>query len=114
MPVKQAQLVQTQNDYAVVPVADNSTTVFTGPCMVYGVYINVVLSGQVLLLKDGATTVITIPASAAAGTHFPLPGIRFETSLVVDPDDSATGNITVAFRPVNPTSVDGLTVITPA
>ncbi len=114
MPVKQAQLVQTQNDYAVVPVADNSTTVYTGPVMLYGVYINVVLSGQVLLIKDGTTTVITIPASAAAGTHFPIPGIRFETSLIVDPDDSATGNVTVAFRPVNPTFVDGLTVITPA
>ena len=113
MPVKQAQLVQTQNDYAVVNAADNTTTVYTGPVMVYGVYINTVLSAQVLLLKDGATTVITIPASAAAGKHFPLPGIRFETSLVVDPDDSATGNITVAFRPVNPSFVDGLTTITP-
>ena len=111
--VKQAQLVQTQNDYAVVSAVDNTTTVYTGPVMVYGVYINTVLSAQVLLLKDGATTVITIPASAAAGTHFPLPGIRFETSLIVDPDDSATGNITVAFRPVNPSFVDGLTTITP-
>ena len=111
---KQAQLVQTQNDYAVVDASDNSTTVYTGPCMVYGVYINTVLSAQVLLLKDGGTTVITIPASAAAGNHYPLPGIRFETSLIVDPDDSATGNITVAYRPVNPTFVDGLTVITPA
>ena len=114
MPVKQAQLVQEQNDYAVVPIADDLTTVYSGACMIYGVYINTVLSAQVLPIKDGTTTVITIPASAAAGAHYPLPGIRFETSLVVDPDNVATGNITVAYRPVNPTSLDGLTSITPA
>ena len=114
MPVKQAQLVQTQTDYKVVAVDVDTTTVYTGPVMVYGVYINTVLSGQVVLLKDGATTVITIPASASAGDHFHFPGIRFEISLIVDPDDSATGNITVAFRPVNPSFLDGLTKITPA
>lgn len=111
---KQAQLVQTQNDYAVVNVADDTTTVYTGPVMLYGVYINTVLSAQVLPIKDGTTTVITIPASAAAGAHYPIPGIRFNTSLIVDPDNAATGNITVAYRPVNPAFVDGLTVITPA
>ena len=103
---KQATLVQTQNDYAVVPVADDTTTVYTGACMIYGVYINTVLSAQVLPIKDGTTTVVTIPASAAAGAHYPLPGIRFETSLIVDPDNAATGNITVAYRPVNPDFVD--------
>ncbi len=111
---KQAQLIQTQNDYAVVPIADDTTTVYTGPVMLHGVYINTVLSNHVLPIKDGATTVITIPALAAAGTHFPIPGIRFETSLIVDPDNAATGDITVAFRPVNPAFVDGLTAITPA
>ena len=114
MTVKQAQLVQEQNAYSVVNVADDSTTVYTGPCMIYGVYINTVLSAPVLPIKDGTPTVITIPASAAAGAHYPLPGIRFETSLIVDPDNSATGNVTVAYRPVNPDLVDGLTVITPA
>ncbi len=114
MPVKQASLVQEQNDYAVVPIANDTTTVYTGAVMLHGIYINTVLSAQVLPIKDGTTTVITIPASAAAGKHFPIPGIRFETSLIVDPDNAATGDITVAFRPVNPSFVDGLTVITPA
>ena len=113
MPVKQAQLVQTQVDYAVVSVTDDTTTVYTGPSMLHGVYINTALTAQVLPIKDGTTTVITIPASAAAGMHFPIPGIRFETSLIVDPDNAATGSVTVAFRPVNPTFVDGLTAITP-
>lgn len=108
---KQAQLVQTQNDYAVVPIADDTTTVYTGPCMLYGVYINTVLSAQVLPIKDGTTTVITIPASAGAGTHYPIPGIRFNTSLIVDPDNAATGNVTVAYRKVNPDFIDGLAKI---
>jgi hypothetical protein len=111
---KQAQLVQTQNDYAVVSVADDTTTVYTGPCMLYGVYVNTVLSAQVLPIKDGATIVVTLPASAAAGSHFPIPGIKFSTSLIVDPDNAATGDIVVAYRPVNPDFVDGLTAITPA
>lgn len=108
---KQAQIVQEQNDYAVVPIADDTTTVYTGPVVVLGVYINTVLSAHVLPIKDGATTVITIPASAAAGAHYPIPSIRFETSLIVDPDNAATGNVTVAYRPVNPSFVDGLAQI---
>jgi hypothetical protein len=111
---KRAQIVQEQNDYSVVDVADNSTTVYTGACTINGVYINTVLSAHALPIKDGTVTVVTIPASAAAGTHYPLPGIKFTTSLVVDPDDSATGGVVVAYRPVNPDFVDGLTAITPA
>lgn len=108
---KQAQLVQEQCDYAVVDVGDNSTTVYTGACMLYGVYVNTVLSAHVCPIKDGATAVVSLVASAAAGTSILYPGIRFETSLVVDPDDAATGGIVVAYRPVNPAFVDGLTVI---
>ena len=45
-------------------------------------------------------TVVTLPASAAAGSIYTFPGIRFETSLIVDPNDAATGSITVAYRPI--------------
>lgn len=83
----------------VVDVADNSTTVFTGRCYLYGVYINTVLSAHTLPIKNDTTTLVTLPASAAAGTHFPLPGILFDTSLIVDPNDAATGNITLAYTP---------------
>jgi len=83
----------------VVNVADDSTTVHTGRCFLYGVYVNTGLTAQALPIKDGATTLVTIPASAAAGAHYSFPGIEFRTSLVVDPDNSATGNITVAYLP---------------
>ena len=111
---KRAMLVQQQCDYAVVGVADNVTTVYTGPCVLYGVYVNTVLSAHALPIQDGTTAVITLPASTAAGTMKLLPGIRFDTSLVVDPNDAATGNVTIIYRKVNPDSVDGLVGITPA
>ena len=111
---KQAQLVQTMCDYAVVDVSDNSTTVYTGPCVLHGVYVNTVLSAHACPIKDGTTSVVTLVASAGAGTSILYPGIRFNTSLIVDPDDSATGSIVVAYRKVNPDFIDGLTAITPA
>ena len=110
---KQAQLFHTQNDYLVVDIADDITTVYTGPCMLYGIYVNTVLSAHAVPIQDGTTAVITLISTLAAGTNLEFPGIRFETSLVVDPNNAGTGNITVIYRPVNPSFVDGLTSITP-
>lgn len=99
---RDAQLTHTECDYAVVDVNDNATTVFTGPCILYGIYVNTVLSANVLPVLDGTTTVVSLPASTAAGTSILYPGIRFNTSLIVDPNDAASGSITVAYRKVNP------------
>ncbi len=86
--------------YGVVSVADNTTTVYTGPCVLHGVYVNTVLSNHVLPIKDGTTTVVSIPALAAAGSIYHPFDIVFNTSLVVDPNDAATGDIVVAYRPL--------------
>jgi hypothetical protein len=98
---RSAQLTHTECDYAVVDVGDNSTTVYTGPCILYGVYVNTVLSAHALPILDGSTTVMSLAASAAVGTNITLPGIRLNTSLIVDPNDAATGSVTIAYRPVN-------------
>ncbi len=50
---KQARLVHEQCDVAVVDLSDNITTVFDGPCVVYGVYVNTVLSAQACPIQDG-------------------------------------------------------------
>lgn len=84
---------------AVIDVATDSTTVNTGRCYLYGVYTNTVLSAHALPIKDNATTLVTIPASAAAGTFYQFEGLEFATSMIVDPNDAATGNITVAWLP---------------
>jgi len=114
MTTKQAALTHMQSEYSVVDVSDNTTTVYTGKCMLYGAYINTVLSAHALPIKDGTTTVVTIAASSAVGSYMVFPGIRFDTSLIADPDDSATGSVTLVYRTVNPTSMDNLTAITPA
>jgi len=83
--------------YAVVDLADNSTTIETVACLVNAAYINTATSAQACLIKDDTAMVYTIPASATAGNRYGFGPTRFETSLVVDPDDSATGSITVEY-----------------
>lgn len=87
--------------YAVVDVAVDSTTVSNIPCIFYGVYVNTVLSAHALPIQDNTTAIVTLIASLAAGSLLSFPyGIRFETSLVVDPNDAATGNITIFYKPL--------------
>lgn len=88
------------NVYTVVNVADNSTTVYTGPCLLIGIRVETALSAHALPIIDGSTTVYTLAASTGVGT-VSLPGpTRFSTSLIVDPNDAATGSITVVYRPL--------------
>lgn len=84
-----------------VDTSTNSTTITSAPALVYGIYVNTVLSAHTVVIKDDTTARITLPASLAAGTMIQIPGAIFETSLVVDPDDSSTGNITVFWRPLD-------------
>ena len=94
-----AELVETECEYATVDVADNSTTVVSGPCVFYGAIVTTALSAHVLPIQDNTSPIAAFAASAAAGTAVLLPnGVRCVTSLVLDPNDAATGNVTVFFR----------------
>ena len=105
MAVRDAKLVTSECDYAAVNVADNSTTVYNGPCLYFGACVTTALSAHALPVMDGANTIDSYAASAAVGTsHIFLHGVRCNTSLVVDPNDAATGNITVFYRPLNTTT----------
>ena len=84
--------------YGVVDTSVNSTTVSTKPALLKAVYVNTVLSAHTVVIKDDTTAVFTLPASSSAGDKFDFEDTRFETSLVVDPDDSSTGNITLMYR----------------
>ena len=81
---------------------DGPTTIYNGPCILYGIAVTAALSAHVTVIKDNATQVVVVPASAANGAVYSFPwGIRFETSLVVDPDDATTtGNLTLFYRPL--------------
>ncbi len=101
---REAQLVQMECDYAVVNVATDSTTVHTGPCIYYGAVVTTVLSAHACPILDGSNTIDSFAASSAVGTYHPFNhGVRCATSLIVDPDNSGTGAITVLYRPINPT-----------
>ena len=87
--------------YSTQDTSDNSTTVETVPVLLKGFYVNTTLSAHTVVLKDDTAAVITIPASTAAGTKVLFDeGIRFETSLVIDPDDSSTGSVTLIYDPL--------------
>ncbi len=87
--------------YKVVDVATDITTVSAIPAILYGIYVDTVLSNHALPIKDGSNVVLNVVAQAAAGTNLSWPaGIRFETSLVVDPNDAATGGIVVFYKPL--------------
>jgi hypothetical protein len=93
--------VHTECLYSVVAATGDTTTVYNGPCIYYGATVTAALSAQVLLIQDNATVIDAFVASAAAGTQSrPACGIRCETSLVVNPDDAATGTLTVYYKPL--------------
>lgn len=85
-------------NYASVDLSTDSTTVNAAASLVLGVIVTEALSAHACPIKDGSTTVLTIPASAAIGDSYSLEGVIFQTSLVVDPDNAATGRITVIYR----------------
>jgi len=79
----------------------DSITIYNGPCILFGIYVNVAISAHVTVIKDGTTAVLSLPVSAAVGAMYNFPGIRFETSLICDPDNSTTtGDLTFAYRPI--------------
>lgn len=81
--------------------SDANTTVSSVPALLCGIYVNTVLSAHVVEILDGSTVILTLPASLAAGTFLNFAvGIRFETSIVVDPNTSSTGSITVLYKPL--------------
>jgi hypothetical protein len=98
---RESTLVMTECQYAVVNVATDSTTVYTGPCLYYGAAVTTALSAHACPIQDGSTVIDSFAASSAVGTVHSWPGVRCETSLVVDPDNSGTGTITVFYRPVS-------------
>lgn len=102
MGVRAAEPVFQEATYSAQDTSNNVTTIYNGPCVYYGAIVTTALSAHVVLIQDGTgATIDTFAASAAAGTNHLFPvGIRLDTSLVINPDDSSTGNMTVFYRPL--------------
>jgi hypothetical protein len=85
--------------YQIVDLADNSTTVFSGPGVFWGFGVTVATSAHAFEVKDGAVIIHSVLASQPIGAEGEKGfGIRVETSLVIDPNDAATGTIVVYYR----------------
>ena len=85
----------------VVNLATDSTTVSTIPVIVKGVYVNTVLSAHACNINNGTSTIFILKASLAAGSVIDFAGeegVLFDTNLIIDPDNSATGNITILYK----------------
>lgn len=87
--------------YSVVDLSDDSTTISNVGVIVGGVYINTTMSAHTCSINNGATAVFVIPASSTAGTTVTFgfdDGVLFGTSLIVDPDNSGTGSLTIMYK----------------
>lgn len=79
-------------------VTDTDVVVTASPAVLLGVRVNTVMSAHVALIKDSATTVISLPASTAAGTHVDCFSGKFATNITVESNDAATGTLAIFWR----------------
>ena len=82
--------------------SNNDTEVYGGSCCLIGVHVHTTLSAHDCPLKDGGTSgteLFNIPASTVAGTWLEAGGMYFSSTLHIDPNDSATGQVTVVYVP---------------
>lgn len=92
---------------SLVDLSDNTTNVYAGPAQLVGVHVHTAITAQACPIEDGTggTAFFNIPASTAAGTWLEAGNMRYTVGLFVNPDDAATGKITVVYTPIH----DGLT-----
>lgn len=76
------------------------TTIHTGSGFLRGVLVRTGLSAHEVVIKDDTTEIAVVPASSGVGTWIECGDMPFDTSLVIDPDDSSTGDVTVVYAAV--------------
>ena len=84
-----------------IDLSDDVTTVLSTSAIVKGIYVNTVMSAHACNISNGSTALLVIPASTAAGTVIDFagePGVLFDTNLIIDPDNAATGDITIFYN----------------
>jgi hypothetical protein len=68
------------------------TTVYSGPCRLLGVLVNVAFAGGGITLDDGdSNAILDLPTGVLTlAANLVLPGLRFETSMTLDHDFGGT------------------------
>ena len=78
----------------------DSTTVYSGPAVLRGVWVNAAFSAHACGIENGETAVFTLPASLAVG-WYDLGDTYFDTSIVYDPaNDSSAGSVSFVYKRV--------------
>jgi hypothetical protein len=77
-----------------------STTVWPGPALLLGIWVEATIGTASITIDDNATSRLAVPVAIPIGVHR-LPGVIFETSLVVNPQDSSTGQIRLLYKPLD-------------
>jgi len=77
-----------------------STLVWDGPCIVNGIWVETTIASAAVTLDNDTETKLTLPIAIPIGPH-DVPGLIFDTSLVVNPADASTGVIRVFFHPLD-------------
>ena len=88
---------------AVVDLSNDSTAVTQYDTILRGVHVQGTTSAQACPIKNGSggTTIFSIPASSVAGIWYECGDTRMDKGIFVDPDNSATGTITVVYKPLS-------------
>jgi len=79
---------------------NGSTTIYAGPALLGGVWVEVTIGTAAATLDDDTDDRVGLPVALPIGFHA-LPGVIFETSLVVNPADTSTGTIRILYRPLD-------------
>lgn len=79
---------------------DADVVVTASPAYLVGFRVDTVMSAHAALIKDSATTMITIAASTAANYNENCHSATFARNITVESDNSATGKIAVFWRAV--------------
>jgi hypothetical protein len=96
---KNSDAVPNEWYYASVDLANDVTTIAAVPCLLAGWNVNTGISAHPCPIEDNSVVVVSIPASTAAGSYRDMfRPIRTTTNLVVNPDNSATGIVTIIYR----------------
>lgn len=80
--------------------AGTGATVYNGPAVLGGIWVETTIGTAAPTLTDGGTTRLSVPIAIPIGMHDML-GVIFATNLVVAAGASATGSIRVLYRPLD-------------
>lgn len=70
------------------------------PGRLVAIMVDTVLSAHTVKVNDGSRLMVTLPASLAAGTNYPMHNMEFAEGLSIErTNGSATGKIVVVYQP---------------